>query len=51
LLLLLLLLAAVVMWIFRAVTRQACANTGQWDRALAVFAGAKSEGIQPGQLG
>ncbi|CAN0087432.1 unnamed protein product, partial [Scytosiphon promiscuus] len=29
---------------------QACAAAGQWDRALAVFAGARSEGIEPGQL-
>ncbi|CAM9758092.1 unnamed protein product [Ectocarpus sp. 6 AP-2014] len=29
---------------------QACAAAGQWDRALATFAGAKSDGIQPGQL-
>ncbi|CAM9569916.1 unnamed protein product [Ectocarpus sp. 4 AP-2014] len=29
---------------------QACAAAGQWDRALATFSGAKSDGIEPGQL-
>eukprot|EP00752_Nemacystus_decipiens_P002534 g2377.t1 len=29
---------------------QACATAGQWERALALFSGARSEGIPPGQL-